>query len=102
MAVDAMRFNDIAREAPVSALLEQLLRQALEPQELLIRDDSHLHAGHAGAAAGAHFAVSVRSVKFIGLSRVQRHRLVYHAVFPLMQGRIHALAIDAHAPGESS
>jgi BolA protein len=100
MASDAKTLTDTAIEAPVGALLEQLLRQALDPQELLIQDDSHLHAGHAGAAGGGHFSVSVRSVKFVGLSRVQRHRLVYHAVFPLMQGRIHALAIDAHAPGD--
>lgn len=100
MASDAKPLTDTAIEAPVGALLEQLLRQALDPQELRIQDDSHLHAGHAGAGGGGHFSVSVRSLKFAGLSRVQRHRLVYHAVFPLMQGRIHALAIDAHAPGD--
>ena len=102
MTAESKNLNEVAREIPVRTMLEQLLQQALEPQELLIRDDSHLHAGHAGAAAGAHFSVSVRSDKFAGLNRVQRHRLVYHAVFPLMQGRIHALAIDAHAPGESA
>lgn len=102
MSNEPKNFNDVAREIPVRTMLEQLLQEALEPQELSIRDDSHLHAGHAGAASGAHFSVSVRSDKFAGLNRVQRHRLVYHAVFPLMQDRIHALAIDAHAPGESA
>ena len=94
--------RDAAAEASVKLLLERALQQALEPLMLEIRDDSHLHAGHAGAREGGHFAVVVRSEKFKGLNRVARHRLVYHAASALMKGRIHALAIEALAPDEPS
>ncbi|MEK0416016.1 MAG: hypothetical protein RI949_22 [Pseudomonadota bacterium] len=92
--------SDAPSGAGVADLLERSLRQAFDPLELVIRDDSHLHAGHAGAREGGHFAVVLRSAKFQGLSRVARHRLVYHAISPLMKGRIHALAIEARAPEE--
>jgi BolA family transcriptional regulator, general stress-responsive regulator len=65
-----------------------------------VRDDSVLHAGHAGAREGGHFAVRLTSPRFAGLSRVARHRLVYHALGPLPALGIHALAIEALAPGE--
>ena len=83
---------------PGSAQIEAALRAALEPTALQVQDDSHLHAGHAGAREGGHFTVHIESARFNGLSRVARHRLVYHAVAPLMQAGIHALAIDARAP----
>ncbi len=81
--------------------IEARLRTALAPQALEIEDDSHLHAGHAGASEGAHFSVNIVSERFTGLHRVARHRLVYHALAELMRSGIHALAIDARAPGES-
>lgn len=81
--------------------IEVRLRTALAPQALEIEDDSHLHAGHAGAREGAHFSVNIVSERFTGLHRVARHRLVYHALAELMRSGIHALAIDARAPGES-
>ena len=81
--------------------IEVRLRTALAPQALEIEDDSHLHAGHAGASEGAHFSVNIVSERFTGLHRVARHRLVYHALAELMRSGIHALAIDARAPGES-
>ncbi len=65
-----------------------------------VDDDSHLHAGHAGARDGAHFTVRLRSPRFAGLGRLARHRLVYSALGPLGPLGIHALAIDARAPGE--
>jgi BolA protein len=80
--------------------IETRLRAALEPELLAIQDDSHLHAGHAGAREGAHFSVEIVSQRFTGLHRVARHRLVYHALAELMRSGIHALAIDARAPGE--
>jgi BolA protein len=59
-------------------------------------DESHLHAGHAGARAGGkHFRVKLKSPKFQGLSTLARHRLVYDAVADWMHKEIHALAIDA-------
>lgn len=81
--------------------IEKALREALAPHEIDVQDDSHLHAGHAGAREGRHFSVRVVSERFAGTSRVQRHRLVYDALGPLASMGIHALAIDARTPGES-
>lgn len=83
--------------------LEARLRAALDPTDLEIIDDSHRHAGHAGAADGrGHFTVIVVSELFRGLPVVRRHRLVYEAVGDLMATDVHALSIQALAPGESS
>lgn len=81
--------------------IEQALRRALAPQSLEVQDDSHLHAGHAGAREGRHFSVRITSERFNGLSRVARHRLVYDSLNALIPRGIHALAIDARAPGET-
>jgi len=71
----------------------------LEPTTLDIRDDSHLHAGHAGAQGGAgHYHVRIVSTRFAGLSPVARHRLVYDLLQDLIPHPIHALALDAQAP----
>ena len=77
------------------------LRAALHPEALEVIDDSHLHAGHAGAREGRHFTVRVTSASFNGLSRVARHRLIYHALNRLIPLGIHALAIEARAPIDS-
>jgi BolA protein len=82
------------------AAIEARLRAALEPQSLAVADDGHLHAGHAGAREGGHFSVRIVSERFAGLARPARHRLVYDALGPLGAQGIHALAIDARAPGE--
>ena len=84
----------------IAAEIETRLRAELAPTELNIRDDSAQHAGHAGAREGGHFHVAVVSDRFTGLQRLARHRLVYHCLSDLMQRGIHALAIDARAPGE--
>ena len=83
-----------------AADIEAALRFALQPQSLQVDDDSHLHAGHAGAREGRHFSVQVVSPRFNGLSRVARHRLVYDALRNFIPQGIHALAIDARDPGE--
>ncbi|MEY4563847.1 MAG: hypothetical protein RLZZ618_3124 [Pseudomonadota bacterium] len=80
--------------------IDTCLRDALAPEELSIRDDSHLHAGHAGAREGRHFHVRLVSARFDGLSRVARHRLVYDALHVLIPQGIHAIAIDARTPNE--
>lgn len=85
----------------IAAEIERRLRAELAPSALTIRDDSAGHAGHAGAREGGHFHVAVVSERFTGLQRVARHRLVYHLLSDLMQRGIHALAIDARAPGEA-
>jgi BolA protein len=82
---------------------EERLRQRLEsrfaPALLVIEDESHLHAGHAGAAEGhSHFRVTIVAEAFRGVSPVARHRLVYAAVDDLLKTDIHALAIDASPP----
>jgi len=84
----------------ITADIEARLRAALEPTELRLRDDSAQHAGHAGAREGGHIHVAVVSARFTGLQRLARHRLVYHCLSDLMQRGIHALTIDARAPGE--
>ena len=78
--------------------IEARLRAALVPQHLEVLDDSHLHAGHAGAREGRHFTVRISSERFAGLSRVARHRLVYDSLGPLAEQGVHALAIVAEAP----
>ncbi len=84
---------------------EALLRQRLndlEPQALEVFDDSHEHAGHAGAmeSGGGHFQLVIVSDRFEGKNMLARHRMVYQAVGDLMPGKIHALAIRAFTPGE--
>jgi BolA family transcriptional regulator, general stress-responsive regulator len=80
--------------------LQEVLQHALQPSALDVQDDSHLHAGHAGAREGRHFTVRVTSEVFEGLTRVARHRLVYDAARTLIAEGIHALAIVARTPTE--
>jgi len=87
--------------SPVTLELEALLRQALDPLKLVLRDDSAHHAGHAGALEGGHYAVFIVSSRFAGLAPLERHRLVYAAAAPLLPGRIHALQINALTPEET-
>ena len=82
------------------ALLRERLA-ALQPLEIEIEDDSHRHAGHAGARdGGGHYKLRIVSAAFAGKGTVARHRLVYDAAGDLMRGPVHALAIRALAPGE--
>jgi BolA protein len=80
--------------------IRQALTARLAPAELLIRDDSAAHAGHAGAREGGHFSIVVVSDLFAGRTRMQRHQLVYEAVAELMRTDIHALSIQARTPQE--
>lgn len=82
-------------------LIRERLLDALEPELLEIEDESHLHAGHAGARDGrGHFRVTIVSEAFTGTTTLGRHRLVYGALGSLMETDIHALTIQALAPGE--
>lgn len=84
---------------PVSASdIQAALQTAFPAAELQVQDDSHLHAGHAGAREGRHFSVRVVSARFQGASRLARHRLVYDALASLIPQGIHALAIEALVP----
>jgi BolA family transcriptional regulator, general stress-responsive regulator len=89
-----------AEHGAVLAQLRASLEAALAPRSLEIRDDSAAHAGHAGAASGGHFRITLVADAFRGRSQLERHRLVYAAVAPLMQRGVHALNIVAHAPDE--
>lgn len=91
----------MSETAPITAAsVEQRLREALQPEAIAVTDDSHLHAGHAGAREGLHFSVRVVSARFDGLARVARHRLVYEALHGWMQRGIHALALTTLTPAE--
>ena len=74
---------------------------ALQPVTLDVIDDSHKHAGHEGARDGrGHFTVRIVSPVFAGKAPLARHRAIYAALAEMMQTDIHALAIEAKAPGE--
>ena len=83
------------------------LNEALDPDRLDIVDESHRHAGHVGRGPGhapaggeTHYRVKIVSAKFAGLGRIARHRLVYGLLADEFAGRLHALTVDARAPGE--
>lgn len=78
------------------------LDAAFKPAQLHVADESHLHAGHAGAATGrGHFRVEIVSAIFASKPLITRHRMVYAALGELMRTDIHALSIKARAPDES-
>lgn len=75
---------------------------SLQPVRLELIDDSHLHAGHAGArSGGGHYRLSIVSDVFQGKNTVARHRIIYDALGELMRKEIHALAIQARSPEEN-
>lgn len=83
-------------------VLRERISAVLQPISLEIEDESHQHAGHAGAESGrGHFRVKIVSELFTGLRPLQRHRLVYDAVSELMKTDVHALSIDARTPEEN-
>ena len=79
--------------------IERLLQEAFKPVHLLVKDQSHLHAGHAGAQDGrGHFDVTIVSHAFQGMRPLARHRMVYDALGTFMDTDIHALRIHASTP----
>jgi BolA protein len=90
--------NTVSTSAERMALVRERLA-TLNADVLEVQDESHLHAGHAGAEGGAsHFRVRIVAACFTGLSPVARHRLVYHQLQDLIPFPIHALALDTQAP----
>jgi BolA protein len=84
------------------AAIRAALEAELAPVSLEVVDESHKHAGHAGARDGrGHFAVSIVSGAFAGLAPLARHRKVYAALGDLMTTDIHALSIHARTPAEA-
>jgi len=79
--------------------IEDLLTEAFAPSKLQIKDQSHLHAGHAGAKDGrGHYEVTIVASAFAGQRPLARHRMIYDALGSLMETDIHALRINASAP----
>jgi BolA protein len=88
--------------SPRIAEIRSRLEAAFTPERLEIADESHRHAGHAGAKDGrGHFFVRIVSERFEGVKPLARHRLVYAALGTLMQTDIHALSLEALSPTES-
>jgi BolA protein len=89
-----------ASTAPVATEMTRRLVEALSPSRLELEDQSDHHIGHAGhdSRGESHFALTIESAAFAGLSRVARQRLVYAALADLMHDRVHALTIKALAP----
>lgn len=85
------------------ALFESDLRSAFQVSHLDIEDESHLHAGHAGAASGGgHFKLTIVAPEFEGMTKVARHRAIYAALNSHFPDAIHALTILAYTPSEST
>src|SRR5580700_9722080 len=84
-------------------VIAEKLTAAFAPERLDVIDESHRHAGHAGARPGGetHFSVYIVSQAFGGKSRIDRHRMVNATLAGELQGGVHALAIRAAAPGEA-
>ncbi len=89
-------------ENPLTTEIRAAIERELAPTSIEIFDDSARHAGHAGAREGGHFRVTLVSAAFKGRPQLERHRLVYAAVAPLMGRGIHALNIVARKPEEVS
>ena len=82
--------------------IRELLAAGLATEDIDIVDESHLHAGHAGAASGGgHYRLRVISTRFEGVNKVGRHRLVYDCLREMMQKDIHALAMTLLTPSEA-
>ena len=83
-------------------VISNKLQEAFTPENLQVVDESHLHEGHAGhrPSGETHFRVYIVSAAFKGKSRVDRHRMINSALAAELAGGVHALAIQAQAPGE--
>lgn len=96
----------------IKTTIETKLAEAFAPETLAVIDESHLHAGHHHAengadatfdgAGGTHFRVRLVSEAFVGKSRVERHRAVNAILKDQLASGVHALAIEASAPGETT
>jgi BolA protein len=85
-------------------IITNKLREAFSPESLDVSDESHLHEGHAGHRPGGetHFRLYIVSAAFKGKSRIERHRMINSTLAAELAGGVHALAIKAQAPGETS
>jgi BolA protein len=91
----------------VEAGIKEKLLKAFSPQHLVIENDSHKHAGHAGAEQSrnrgeTHFTVTIVAESFAGRSRIDRHRMVHEVLAEELAGPVHALVVRAKAPDEDT
>lgn len=88
----------------VDERMETKLREALRPQRLEVRNDSHHHAGHASSpgTGSSHYTVTIVSEQFEGLGRVERQRMVYRILADELAGPVHALALVTRTPAEDA
>ncbi|KQT85863.1 BolA family protein [Aurantimonas sp. Leaf443] len=94
----------------IQKTIEAKLERAFSPSALAVVNESHLHAGHHHSGSDhheafdgsgeTHFRVRMESPAFAGLSRLERHRAVNAVLAEELAGGVHALAIEARAPGE--
>ncbi len=87
----------------VADTIRDKLAAAFHPTALEVLDESHRHAGHAGAREGGetHFRVAIVSAAFAGQSRIARHRAVHQALAAELAGGVHALSVEARTPDEA-
>ncbi|MZR29283.1 BolA family protein [Sneathiella litorea] len=83
----------------VAATIERKLNEAFSPSDLVVIDESHLHAGHAGARpeGESHFRVEITADKFKGMSRVASQRAIYEVLAEELSSDIHALALTVRS-----
>jgi BolA protein len=95
-------FKKVYQSMTLTAWITERLQQRLHPAELTVTDESQQHYGHAGWREGGetHFRLYIVSEAFLGKSRVERHRLVNEVLGEAFAKGLHALAIQAKAPGE--
>lgn len=88
---------------PVETIMEQKLRAAFSPSMLVIENDSHRHAGHAGSpgTGNSHFSVTMTAQTFEGMGRIDRQRKVYAVLADELAGPVHALALKLKSPSEA-
>lgn len=93
---------DMKTKGPMATQIETRLTEALAPVYLAVINDSAKHGGHSGddGSGESHFTVAIESAAFTGKSRLERQRMVNHALGDLPGQKVHALAIKAKAPGE--
>jgi BolA protein len=86
----------------VAATIQAKLTEAFRPLRLEVMNESHLHAGHRGSpgTGESHFRVRIVASAFAGKTRLERHRLINEALAAELKGKIHALALEIHAPSE--
>jgi len=97
MAIDMHNLSSLSPDLPWQPLILETLQKRFNPSFVEVIDESYQHAGHSGASKSglnSHFRVLIASVDFDGLSRVQRHRLVYDSLQEFLDHGLHALAIE--------